>query len=119
MLLRSFYESWAAVLNRQLPTDELDVPVNQPSSDNDVIETSSLLEESPMEAGTPFHEDLKAFLSIGFTHHMESFIRLKLLKNVGITSGSALLAFGMSKRYGDTSLPKTTSIPERSSIILH
>lgn len=69
--MRIFYESWAAVLNRQLPTDELDVPVNQASSGNDVIETSSLLEESPMEAGTPFHEDLKAFLSIGFTHHME------------------------------------------------
>ena len=69
--MRIFYEYWAAVLIRQLPTDELDVPVNQPSSDNDVIETSSLLEESPMEAGTPFHEDLKAFLSIGFTHHME------------------------------------------------
>ena len=53
--MRIFYESWAAILNRQLPTDDFDIPVNQSSSDNDTIETSSLLEESQMEEGTPFH----------------------------------------------------------------
>lgn len=69
--MRIFYESWAAVLNRQLPTDEFDILANQSSADVDAIEPSPLLKESPMETGTPFHEDLRAFLSIGFTHHME------------------------------------------------
>ena len=35
--MRIFYESWAAVLNRQLPTDEFDVLANPSSADVDAI----------------------------------------------------------------------------------
>jgi predicted nuclease of restriction endonuclease-like (RecB) superfamily len=83
--MRLFYESWSNVLNRHLPSDEIqnsyllakNKNVTNRQTVSDEIQTDILLANRPSIAGDL---ETKYFLSVGFSHHCEIIAKTQTLE---------------------------------------
>ena len=75
-MMQLFYESWASLDNSSITTDELSISIHQLQLMNLQYPNSQQITEKTCKSSITV-DDLKMFLSIGFSHHCEIFTKVK------------------------------------------